>query len=122
MSTYEQLAQEFFTKYEYPKIEQLTVGFSDIDPPKKINSSDVDHEQLDGLLGGNWEGHYHLTKELWEFLVELFNTKDFDGGFPSTTEDEYMLNFDDWFDAGFADTPEANYWATEDDWADGGGV
>ncbi|MBQ7215570.1 MAG: hypothetical protein IJP54_05625 [Synergistaceae bacterium] len=120
MSTYEQLAADFFTKYEYPDIEPLTVGFSDIDPPKKIFSSDIDHEQLDGLLGGDdINGHWHLTRELWEFVVDLVGTKDFDGGFAATTDDEYLLNVDDWFDAGFADT---NYLTSEDDWADGGGV
>ena len=106
MGIYKELADEFFTRYEYPEIDELTVGFSAIDPPKKINSYDIDHEQLDGLLGGNWEGHYHLTKELWEYVIDLVNEKDFDGGFASTTEDEYMLNFGDWFDGGFADTED----------------
>ncbi len=105
MSTYEELAEEFFEKYENPQLEPLTVGFSDIDPPKKINPYDIDHEQLDGLLGGDdINGHWHLTKELWEFVIELVSRRDFDGGFPTTTEDEYMLNFDDWFEGGFAYT------------------
>ena len=116
MSIYKELADEFFTKYEYPEIDELTVGFSAIDPPKKINPYDIDHEQLDGLLGGNWEGHYHLTKDLWEFVIELVNTKDFDGGFPATTEDEYTLNLEYWFEGGDADTED--YYEE----VDGGGV
>lgn len=115
MGRYKELAEEFFTKYETPEVDELTVGFSAIDPPKKINPYDIDHEQLDGLLGGNWEGHYHLTKELWEYVIDLVNTKDFDGGFASTTEDEYMLNLEYWFDGGDVDSE-----AEEE--VDGGGV
>lgn len=122
MGKYEELAAEFFTRYEYPDLEEFTVGFSDIDPPKKIKASEIDHEQLDGLLGGNWQGHYHLTKELWEYLNDLVNTKDFDGGFASTAEGEYLLNFEYWFDGGADDTPDEDYEETEDNWADGGGV
>ena len=115
MGRYKELAEEFFTKYETPEVDELTVGFSAIDPPKKINPIDIDHEQLDGLLGGNWEGHYHLTKELWEYVIDLVSTKDFDGGFASTAEEEYMLNLEYWFDGGDVDTE-----AEEE--ADGGGT
>ena len=115
MGRYKELAEEFFTKYETSEVDELTVGFSAIDPPKKINPLEIDHEQLDGLLGGNWEGHYHLTKELWEYVSDLVNTKDFDGGFASTTEEEYLLNLEYWFDGGDVDTE-----AEEE--ADGGGT
>ena len=56
------------------------------------------------MLGGNWEGHYHLTKELWEYVIDLVSTKDFDGGFASTAEEEYLLNLEYWLDGGDADT------------------
>ncbi len=94
-------AHEVFKNYNRPHIEQVTVGFSGIDPQKKCDCSQdisdelekklkelkilidsgnidpdppdppiepvqptiltTDHEELDNLLGGNEDGHYHLT-------------------------------------------------------------
>ena len=122
MSRYEDLATEFFTRYEEPELEELTVGFSDIDPPLKTNVAEIDHEKLDGLLGGNIEGHYHLTKALWQAVIELLAQKDFDGGFPSTTDGEYLMNEDYWFDGGFADTEDDDYNKNKEKWRDGGGA
>ncbi len=65
--------EEFYKKYEKPIVEELTVGYSGIDPPiNHKNSSDIDHEKLRGLLGGDENGHYHLTEAQLERLKEIF--------------------------------------------------
>lgn len=51
------------SKYKKPRIEPLIVGLSGIDPDEKLVSSEIDHEFLSGILGGNLTGHYHLTSE-----------------------------------------------------------
>ena len=71
MSEYRKLVEQFFERYEKPRVEELTVGFSDIDPPLKRSAGIIDHEQLNGLMGGNNEGHYHLTQEEYEGLKAL---------------------------------------------------
>ena len=109
MSSYQKLVEEFFLKYEIPELDELTVGFSGIDPPLKVNAAEADHEKLDGLLGGDFEGHYHLTKELWLEVMALLDDRYYDGGFASTTENEYMLNVDYWLDGGNAGTQEEEY-------------
>ncbi len=95
--------EDFKAKYVNPRVENVTVGFSGIDPDEKgsslsdeqlrdlilaclanitikidsgnidpaadepivqpvaIRPSEIPHEQLGGLLGGNEQGHYHLT-------------------------------------------------------------
>lgn len=75
MSEYRKLVEQFFERYEKPEIEELTIGFSGIDPPLKQRGGIIDHEQLNGLMGGNDEGHYHLTKEELEGLRELLSEK-----------------------------------------------
>ena len=100
--------EDFKLKYAPPKVENITVGFSGIDPAGyaatltaeqldmvrnlvlayiskltiRIDSGNLDpqadepevpsiplkpseipHERLDELLGGNSEGHYHLTED-----------------------------------------------------------
>lgn len=120
MSRYAELAEEFFTRYEEPELDELTIGFSGVDPPLKVQAAEIDHEKLDGLLGGDVDGHYHLTKELWQYVIELLNTHDFDGGFASTTELEYLQNEDFWYDGGFADTDDYEYELNIDKWPDGG--
>ena len=102
MSRFRELVEEFIAKYEEPKIENLTVGFSDIDPPLKVNASELDHEKLNNLLGGNIEGHYHLTKDLWSQITYIIETRDYDGGYANTTDEEYELNEDHWMDGGGA--------------------
>ena len=100
MSRYSALVADFFLNYEKPQVDPLTVGFSAIDPPKKIDSSKIDHELIAGLLGGNEDGHYHLTKDQWDDVIEMVDMHVYDGGFAGTTEDEYQLNIDHWLDGG----------------------
>ena len=69
-----ELHEKFFERYELPKIEPLTIGFSDIDPPLKPDEGIQDHEELDNLLGGSFaKGHYHLTKDQLERLADKLN-------------------------------------------------
>ncbi len=121
MSEYSQLVDEFFTRYEEPVIEQLTVGFAGIDPPLRVLASEIDHEGLNHLLGGDETGHYHLTKDQWEKIIKLLeggslpepdpepqpepqpeDWDDYDGGNASTTDSEYNSNSEHWLDGQFA--------------------
>lgn len=70
MSVYEDLVDEFFTRYELPVIEQFILGFSGIDPQKKNSVGVLDHELLTSLLGGNSVGHFHLTREQLDWIIE----------------------------------------------------
>ena len=119
MSEYSRLVDEFFTRYEEPFIEKLTVGFACIDPPLRILASSIDHEGLNHLLGGDETGHYHLTKDQWEKVLELLDDEptpppppepedvdDYDGGLASTTENEYNENSDYWLNGEFASEEE----------------
>lgn len=63
MSEYAQLAAKFLERYEKPVVEEYIQGFSGIDPQRIVNASDLNHEQLYELLGGEDDGHYHLTQE-----------------------------------------------------------
>lgn len=65
--------EEFFKRYDTPEVEALTVGYSGVDPPLKPNSYWLDHECLDNLMGGEDEGHYHITKEQLKGLQERFD-------------------------------------------------
>ena len=71
MSEYAQLAAEFLERYEKPVVEEYIQGFSGIDPQKKVNPGELNHEQLYGLLGGEDSGHYHLTEELLDKLENM---------------------------------------------------
>ena len=112
MSKYSRLVEEFFTRYEKPQVDKLTIGFSGIDPPLKVLASEIDHEELNNLLGGDETGHYHLTKDQWEKVLKLLDDEpeptppedwdDYDGGFASTSESEYNENSDHWLDGGFS--------------------
>ena len=62
----------FYSNYKSPEIEKLVVGYSGIDPPLKTDGTGLNHEDLDGLLGGNDEGHYHLTKTQIEQLSDMY--------------------------------------------------
>ena len=73
MSRHDELEEKFYEKYERPVIEPYTLGFSGIDPPLRQNGAGYDHEKLRGLLGGNENGHYHLTKEQLRRLRELLD-------------------------------------------------
>ena len=70
MSEYRKLVTEFFDRYEKPVVEELIEGFSGIDPPLKQSAGILDHEQLNGLFGGEDAGHYHLTREQLEWIRE----------------------------------------------------
>ena len=125
MSEYSQLVYEFFTRYEKPELEQLTIGFSGIDPPLKVNPSKIDHEKLNHLLGGSEEeGHYHLTKSEWEAVLKLLgelpqdddDKETYDGGGSDTGDDE----FTEFYDGGFSSTTDEEYNANQSKWLDGG--
>ena len=75
MSEYRELIEEFFTRYEYPVIEPFIMGFSGIDPPLKQTPPVSDHERLLHLLGGEPNGHYHLTREQLDWLIEQMTEK-----------------------------------------------
>lgn len=72
MSKYQEAVEEFLGKYERPTIEDVTVGFSGIDPQRKYVDIGVeDHELLEGLLGGDNNGHYHLTQSELDKLNDM---------------------------------------------------
>ena len=75
MSDITELFEAFYKRYELPRVEPLTIGFSDIDPPLKQDVG-KDHEKLENLLGGSEEdGHYHLTLDQLQRLTEKLNVK-----------------------------------------------
>lgn len=89
MNHYQEAVEKLFGKYEEPMIEDITLGFSGIDPQRKYNGVD-DHEILTNLLGGNDDGHYHLTLEELEWLREQMKEK-----FPPLiTENQSITLFD----------------------------
>ena len=71
MTEYQQILQDFCKRYKKPFLDTLTVGFSDIDPPKKVNPAELDHEALQNLLAPNTNEHYHLNKAQYDKLMEL---------------------------------------------------
>ena len=75
MSIYKDLVDEFFTRYERPVIEPFIMGFSGIDPPLKSSAGTADHEALNNLLGGDDSGHFHLTKEQLDWIIEQMSEK-----------------------------------------------
>ena len=65
--------EDFREENESPTVGDVIVGFSGLDPQKK-DKDDVgteDHEKLSNLKGGDESGHYHLTREQYERLLEL---------------------------------------------------
>lgn len=75
MSIYKDLVDQFFTRYEHPVIEPFIMGFSGIDPPLKQAEIIIDHELLDNLLGGDSNGHFHLTREQLDWIIEQMSEK-----------------------------------------------
>lgn len=53
--------KKFYERYREPTIDDYIQGYSGIDPALKVNASEINHELLDNLLGGDETGHYHLT-------------------------------------------------------------
>ena len=86
MTEYKKLVEEFYSRYEKPFVDKLTIGFSDIDPPKKINPAEIDHEALNNLLAPNTNEHYHLTKAQYEKLINLL------GGYPPEIAKNQVIN------------------------------
>ena len=71
----EELFEKFYEKYEKPQVDELTVGFSGIDPELKAGAGSQDHEKLNNLLGGDSTGHYHLTEAQIEKLKQKLGEK-----------------------------------------------
>ena len=65
---------DFMKIYEKPQIYDFIVGFSGIDPQKKF-ASIIDHELLNSLFGGNSDGHFHLTREQLDWIIEQMSEK-----------------------------------------------
>ena len=102
MSYYTELAENFFLRYERPIVEELTVGFSGIDPQKKASAQglSIDHEGLENLMGGNEDGHYHLTKKQLESMRGYFGNASIDGGYATTPEADYEATRLLWLNGG----------------------
>ena len=63
MGKYAEYVSQFEEDYEQPVVEEYIVGFSGIDPDKKVKPETISHEKLDGLLGGDFAGRYHVTHD-----------------------------------------------------------
>ena len=63
MGKYEEYVRKFEEDYEQPVVEDYIVGHSGLDPDKNVKPETINHEKLDGLIGGDWTGHYHVTQE-----------------------------------------------------------
>ena len=63
MANYDDYPDSFTDKYEKPVVEDFIAGFSGLDPDRKVKPENIDHEELGGLVGGDFLGHYHLTEE-----------------------------------------------------------
>ena len=70
-----ELFEDFYKRYEKPQVDELTVGFSGIDPELKAEARRKDHERLSNLLGGDSSGHYHLTEAQIEKLKQKLGEK-----------------------------------------------
>lgn len=68
MSKYEEYVREFHENYEEPKVDGYIVGHSGLTPNAKIHPDRINHDELGGLKGGDFDGYYHVTgEELEEF-------------------------------------------------------
>ena len=63
MGKYAEYVSQFEEDYEQPVVEEYIVGFSGLDPDKKVKPETISHEKLDGLLGGDFAGRYHVTHD-----------------------------------------------------------
>ena len=105
---------EFYKFYDTPKVEKVIVGFSGIDPipkgftpdmgslsgggsgsetPSGTSTEITNHEQLDGLFGGDDDGHYHFKHDEYEELQEVLQIrreeKENEETFYRLTEDQH---------------------------------
>ena len=94
MSSIAELQDAFYKRYQYPFVEELTLGYAGIDPPLKTDGTGLNHEDLDGLLGGDDEGHYHLTREQLEELIDMLQPKIIIGQEINIVADEEMSPFE----------------------------
>ncbi len=111
--------EEFYSKYNKPYIGSITVGFSGIDPaplgsgstsstPAAVTESpafvDVgsipeevlygaDHEGFENIMGGDEGGHWHLTTEEYNQLLEVLESASAE---QSSNETWYRLNTDEY--------------------------
>ena len=90
------ILDEFYKFYDTPKMDDVIVGFSGLDPMPKgftpnmgsisggssttetqsVESTVIsNHERLDGLLGGEDDGHYHLTQEEYGQVKEVLQIR-----------------------------------------------
>lgn len=90
--------REFYERYEKPVLDPYVMGFSGIDPPLKRSGKGLDHEKLQGLLGGDDEGHYHVTRVELDALIELLGEKYlpeiYDGQVIEAVADEQMTEYE----------------------------
>lgn len=83
METIDDLIKEYISKIT------IKIDSGDIDPdapptevqPVTLKPSEIPHELLDKLLGGDTNGHYHFTKEEWAKVKTLLSSV-----FPSGSE------------------------------------
>lgn len=107
----ETFTDEYGNVYRNPYISSKIVGFSGIDPmpvtsggvavvnptgytPPDVGStgsSTADHEELDGLLGGNEDGHYHLSSEEYDVVQEILSERA-----DADDEERYTLSEDEY--------------------------
>ena len=80
--------EKFYQKYHKPTIDEYIKGFSGIDPALKANPSELNHELLNNLLGGDETGHYHLTK----LQIRKLNAYSPDGKYPPVIDDNQVIN------------------------------
>lgn len=63
MGKYEKYVQDFREDYEDPHVDPYISGFSGLTPDKRVKPAEISHDELGGLHGGDFSGHYHLTSK-----------------------------------------------------------
>ncbi len=63
MSKYEEYVSKFHEDYEEPTVDGYIVGNSGLTPKPKVKPEKINHDDLGGLKGGDFDGYYHLTGE-----------------------------------------------------------
>ena len=84
MTEYE---EKFYEKYRIPVLDDYVQGFSGIDPALKTDSSGINHELIQNLLGGDETGHYHLTYEQIQKLNAYIPVK-----YPPEIDDNQVIH------------------------------
>lgn len=78
--------EKFYERYREPTIDEYIQGYSGIDPALKVKASEINHELLDNLLGGDETGHYHLTYAQIQKLNSYMPEK-----YPPTIDDNQVI-------------------------------